>query len=102
MPILYDLRGLTLTAKYSVDCSSLVDAFSCARISVAEVAEAGEGHGDAQAVGGGDDFWVFDGAARLDDGRCACFHYGFEAVGEGKKGVGGGYAAGQWEDGFHG
>jgi hypothetical protein len=54
---------------------------------VAEVADSGEDHGDAQPVGGGDDFLVFYAAAGLDDGGCAGGGYGFKAVGEWEKGV---------------
>ena len=41
--------------------------------SVAEVADAGEDHGDAEVVGGGDDLRVIDGATGLDYGcRTGC------------------------------
>jgi len=36
--------------------------------SMPEMAHAGEDHGDAGGIGGGDDFLVTDRAARLDDG----------------------------------
>src|ERR1700733_123747 len=49
-----------------------------------------------------DDFGIADGASGLDDGGCAGLGYGLEAVGEWKEGVGGGYAAGEREDGLHG
>jgi hypothetical protein len=46
----------------------VVAGFRRAAVSVPEVADAGEDHGEAEAVGGGDDFGVADGAAGLDDG----------------------------------
>jgi hypothetical protein len=58
-----------------------------------EVPNPSENHGDAEAVGGVDYVLIFYGAAGLDDGGCACCGYGFKAVGEGEKGVRGGYAA---------
>jgi len=69
---------------------------------MAEVADAGEDHGYAEFVGGGDYVLILDAAAGLDYGGGACGGYGFKAVGEGEKGVGGGDAAGEWEYGFHG
>jgi len=54
---------------------------------VAEVAGAGEGHGDSAFVGGGDDFCVADGAAGLDGGGGAGFGGGDKAIGEGEEGV---------------
>ena len=54
--------------------------------------DAGEDHGDAEAVGGGDHFFVLDRAAGLDDGGCAGCGNGFKAVGEREEGVGGGDA----------
>jgi hypothetical protein len=56
---------------------------------VAEVAKSAEDHGEAEAVGGGDDFGVFDGTAGLDGGGDAVLGGGFEAIGEGEEGVGG-------------
>src|SRR5208337_3555486 len=72
------------------------------RASMAEVADAGEDHGHAQPVGGSDDFLILDRAAGLDDGGGSGLGYGFKAVGEGKEGVGGGYATLEREDGLHG
>ena len=66
----------------------------------AEVADAGEDHGEVEAVGGGDDLVVAHGAAGLDDCRGAGLGDDFEAVGEGERSVGGGYRAGEGEDGF--
>jgi hypothetical protein len=44
---------------------------------MAEVADAGENHGHAQLVGGGNDFLVFHGASGLDDGGGSGGGYGF-------------------------
>src|SRR5271154_5768228 len=60
---------------------------------VQKVAHVGEDHGEAEAVGGGDDFGVFDGAARLNHGGGAGFGGVLDAVGEGEKGVGGDYGS---------
>ncbi len=57
-----------------------------------EMADSGKDHGEAEFVGGGDYLFVVDGAAGLDDGGCAGGGYGFKAIGEGEKGVGGGDA----------
>src|SRR5688572_21664359 len=54
---------------------------------VAKVAHAGEEHGEAGLVGGGDHFLVADRAAGLDHGRGAGLDRGEEAVGEGEEGV---------------
>ena len=54
---------------------------------MAEVAGAGEGHGEVAFVGGGDDFGVAHGAAGLDGGGGAGFGSGDEAVGEGEEGI---------------
>src|SRR5690349_2042880 len=54
---------------------------------VAKVSSPGEDHGDVAGVGGGDDFRVTHGAARLDGGSGAGFGGGDEAVSEGEKGV---------------
>src|SRR5258708_797139 len=61
----------------------------------------GEGHGDTQTVGGCDYFGVADRASRLDDGGGTGLGNGFEAVGKGEEGIGGGYAAGERQDGLH-
>ena len=60
---------------------------------VAEVAHAGEDHGDAVFVGGGDDFFVAHRAAGLDDGAYACRSGGVHPVAEGEEGVAGKHAA---------
>ena len=54
-----------------------------------EMPDAGEDHGDAARVGGGDDFVVAHRAARLDHGGGAGVGGGDQAVGEGEEGVGG-------------
>ncbi len=54
---------------------------------VSEVARAGEDHGHAAFVGGGDDFFVADGAAGLDGAGGAGVGGGEESVGEGEEGV---------------
>ena len=59
-----------------------------------EVAEAGEDHGDALLVGGGDDFGVAHRAARLDDGGGAGLGQHVEAVTEREEGIRGHHAAG--------
>ena len=69
---------------------------------MAEVPDSGEDHGEAEAVGGGDDVVILDGAAGLDDGGSAGSGNGFESVGEREEGVGGGDGAFEREDGFHG
>ncbi len=58
-----------------------------------EVAHVGEDHGQAEIVGGGDDFGVFDGAAGLNDSGGAGFCGVLDAVGEREEGVGGDDAA---------
>ncbi len=67
-----------------------------------EMANAGEDHGHAQLVGGGDHFFVAYRAAGLDDGGGSGLGYGFKAVGERKEGVGGGDAALERQHGLHG
>src|SRR4051812_7697041 len=70
--------------------------------SMAKVSSAGEDHGHAAFVGGGDDVGIADGAARLD-GRCrAGFGGGNETIGEGEEGVAANYAAVEGEGGFGG
>ena len=64
-----------------------------------EVAHAGEDHGDAAFVGGGDDFGVADGAAGLDDAGCAGVGQHVQAVAEREEGVAGGCGAGQAQAG---
>src|ERR1035437_2848941 len=72
------------------------------RWSMPEVPHSGEDHGHAQLIGGGDDFFVAHGASGLDNGGGASGGYGFEAVGEGEEGVGGGDAALERQHGLHG
>ena len=60
---------------------------------MAEVALAGEDHGDAVLVGGGDHLGVADAAAGLDDGRDAGGGGGVEAVAEREEGVAGAHPA---------
>ena len=64
--------------------------------------DTGEDHGEAEAVGGGDDVLIFDGAAGLDDGGGAGCGDGFESVREREEGVRGGDGALEGKDGFHG
>ena len=54
---------------------------------MAEVALAGEHHGDAVLVGGGDHLVVADAAAGLDDRRDAGRGGGIEAITEREEGV---------------
>jgi hypothetical protein len=55
------------------------------QISVAEVAPPGEHHRDTVVVGGGDDLFVPDRPARLDDRRGAGSNCGIEPVSERKE-----------------
>ena len=57
------------------------------RILVPEVAHAGEDHGEAGFIGGGDDFIVADGAAGLDDGGGTRFSSSKQAICEGEERV---------------
>ena len=52
------------------------------QLSMLEVAHAGQRHGDAMFVAGGDDFVVADGTAGLDDEFRAHFVGGIDAVGK--------------------
>src|SRR5690606_31050927 len=61
---------------------------SAAWPSMPEVAVAGEHHGQAAFVGGGDDFVVAHAATRLDDAGCAGVGHNVETVTEGEEGVG--------------
>ena len=54
-----------------------------------EVAVAGEDHGHAGGVCGGDDFFVAHGSAGLDAGGGAGIDGGLESIGEGEHGIGG-------------
>lgn len=58
-------------------------------MSVAEVAGAGEDHGEAEAVGGFDGVFVADGASGLGYGCDSSLGGEFDAVGEWEVGVGG-------------
>src|SRR5687767_13647488 len=82
------LPGATSTSETLEDCATF-QASACSRpplptirilISMAEVAHAGEHHGHAVLVGGGDDFFVTLAAARLHDGRDAIFSGYVDAV----------------------
>ena len=66
-----------------------------------EVAHAGEEHGHAVFVSGGDGFLVSDGAAGLDDGGDAGSGRGVNAVSEGEESVGGHDAARDGLPGLH-
>lgn len=70
--------------------------------SMPEMAVAGEDHGDAGGVGGGDDFFIAHGAAGLDAGGDASIDGGLQAVGEGEHGIGGDDGAFEVETGFFG
>jgi hypothetical protein len=60
---------------------------------VTEVADAGEQHGQAEAICSRDDFGIALRAAGLDDRRRSGFGDFFDAVGKREKGVGGGDSA---------
>src|SRR6185369_13365871 len=62
---------------------------------VAEVTVAGEHHGQAMLVGGGDDFLVAHRTARLDDGLGTGFSHHVDAVAEREEGVRGDDRTGQ-------
>jgi hypothetical protein len=64
--------------------------------------EAGEHHGDALLVGGGDHLGVAHGAAGLDDRGGAGLGQHVEAVAEGEEGIRGDHAAGDDEAGVLG
>src|SRR5580658_450781 len=70
--------------------------------SVAEVADAGEDHGEAETVGSGDDFGVALGTSGLDDGGGSGAGDFLDAVGEGEEGVGGSDRALERELSLHG
>ena len=55
--------------------------------SVAEVAHAGEHHGDAVLVGSGKHFFVTHGATRLDDGLNTCFSDFFHVIRKWEEGI---------------
>src|SRR5437879_6081156 len=74
---------------------------STARLLVQEVPHAGEHHGEAEAVGGGYDLGIADGAARLDHGSCAGLGRFFHAIGKGKKAAGATPAPVRENCGFH-
>lgn len=52
---------------------------------VPEVAHVGEDHRNAVLIGGLDDLFIADTAARLDDGGDTGFGGGFNAIAEGRK-----------------
>ena len=54
---------------------------------MAEVADASENHGKTETIGRSDDFFVADGAAGLNHGRCTMFGGLFDSVREGKESV---------------
>ena len=70
--------------------------------SVAEVTHSGKDHGEAEAVGGGDDVSVADGAAGLDDGGGAGLGDDLKTIGKREEGIGSGDASGERKHGFHG
>src|SRR5713101_3223477 len=63
--------------------------------SVQEVAHAGEDHGQAEPVGGGDNIGIAHRAAWLDHRRGARFRGFFHSIRKGKEGVGSDHSAGQ-------
>jgi len=67
-----------------------------------EMPAAGEGHGHAALVGGGDDFGVALGAAGLDGGSRAGLGGGDETVGEREECIAANGAAAEVEFGFAG
>src|SRR5437868_1483303 len=69
----------------------------CMFLLVAEVPDAGEDHGHAEAIGGGDDVGILYGATGLDGGGNAMGSGGFEAVRKREERVGGKDAAFQRE-----
>src|ERR1700751_1775902 len=69
--------------------------------SMTEVAKSGKEHGQAEAVGGCDDFGVALRAPGLDDGGGPDFGDFFHAVGEWEEGIGGGNRAFQRELSLH-
>src|SRR5579884_39770 len=83
---LWENKKLSQLEAYRVS-SPLPVSLSSASL-MAEVAFAGEDHGDAVAVGHADGFVVADRAAGLDDGGDACSGGGLHAIGEGEVGIG--------------
>jgi hypothetical protein len=69
---------------------------------MAEVADAGEDHGDSEFVGGGDHFLIADRASGLDDGGGSRSGDRFQAIGKGEESVGSCDAVGEGQHGFHG
>jgi hypothetical protein len=55
---------------------------------MSEVAHASEDHGEAEAVGGFNDFLIAHGSPRLNDRSCACLCDLLYAVGKREKGIG--------------
>ena len=86
------------------DCSRIIAGLAARKpiwhLPVTEVADPGEDHGDADFIGGCDNFGVADGATRLDDCRGTGLGDGLQAIGEGEEGVGGGDCAVQRETAF--
>ena len=67
-----------------------------------EVADAGEDHGQAQAIGGGDHVVVAHRPAGLNDSGGSGLGDGFEPIGKGKESVGGRDASLERQHSFHG
>ena len=65
-----------------------------------EMANAGEHHGHAELVGGGNHVLVLDRPAGLDDGGCSGRGNRFKAIGEGKESVRGSDCALERQHGF--
>ena len=65
------------------------------------MADTGKDHGHSEAVSGGDDVVVADGASRLNDGDGAGFGGFLDAIGEREESVGGDDAAGERRLRFH-
>lgn len=97
------LEGLAgprkLVVQFSFDCilPALVP-----RLSVAEVAHAGEEHGDSQTIGGVDDFGIALRTSGLNDCGRAGLGDLFDTVGEWEESVGSCDCAFQWKLCFHG
>ncbi len=66
-----------------------------------EMADSGEDHGNAKSVSRRDYLLVADRAAGLNDGGGPGGCYGFQSIGEGVEGVGGGDAVGLRQDRLH-
>src|SRR5580658_716370 len=90
--------GVMITDFYNQQSEIINQQFSG---SVPEMPHAGEEHSEPETVGGGDDFRIALRAAGLNDGGSSGAGDFFDAVGEGKKRVGGGDCAVQRELRFH-